>query len=335
MGGHEARDDGAGPDDEIACPACRATTSRRLWTAGDRLFRTTRERFEIRRCAGCAVLFLWPTPTPEQLAAYYPDGYWAGPEDRIGGRGLRGRLSERYRRFVLRDHVRFVARIVAEQQRRGTGVRLLDIGCGDGSVLEACAVQPSVGLDWSLTAARAARARGLDVLRGELYGAPFRDRTFSLITMFHVLEHVASPDAYLRAVKRLLTDDGDLVVQVPNVDSWQAAVLGGRWAGLDVPRHLVDYSPVTLRALLARSGFSVVRETQYSLRDNPTTLANSLVPRLYPPGRVARKVAGREAAAWTGDLAYLAVTLAAVPVALVESLAGCGASVMIQARPEP
>ena len=68
---------------------------------------------------------------------------------------------------------------------------------------------------------------------------------------------------------------------------------------------------------------------------SPTTLANSLVPGLYPPARSARQTAARGVAGWTGDLAYLAVTLAAAPITLVESLAGRGAAVMVQARPAP
>jgi hypothetical protein len=136
-------------------------------------------------------------------------------------------------------------------------------------------------------------------------------------------------------MRELLQPGGDLVLQVPNVRSWQASLLGRYWGGLDVPRHLIDYSDRSLIALLARCGFAVVAVNHHCLRDNPTTLANSLVPRLYPPARIARGGAEHGIASLCANLGYLAVTLACTPFAVLESLFGRGASVMVHARPRP
>ena len=59
--------------------------------------------------------------------------------------------------------------------------------------------------------------------------------------MFHVLEHLYDPRAYLAAAHELLAPDGRLVVQVPNAASWQFRLLGRAWNGVDVPRHLFDF----------------------------------------------------------------------------------------------
>jgi SAM-dependent methyltransferase len=300
-----------------------------LWEVGDRLFRTTDERFQMRRCGGCAVLFLWPTPSVDATARYYPKGYWTGAGRRGGT--LRARLIEVYRRAVLRDHVRFVKRVATQQARRGMPVRLLDIACGDGSILAAVPVRARVGIDSSDSAVRAARLRGLDVLRGNVLELPFAAGTFSLVTMFHFLEHVAPPDGYLDAAHRLLADDGDLIVQVPNASSWQAGLLRGRWSGFDVPRHVVNYSVETLGRTLERHGFRVVHATQFSLRDNTALCASSVVPGLYPPARAGRGPEPR-ALAWLADLTYLAVTLALLPFTFVESAAGRGATIMVHAH---
>jgi len=316
----------------MQCPACGSGRCAEVWQAGDRLFRTTAETFRMRRCAACGVLFLAPPPRPEDLARYYPETYWTGAACRDGGGTLRRRLANRYRRAVLRSHVRFVSRVVAEQRQRGVRVRLLDVGCGDGSVLEALGVPSAVGLDSAPGAVRATRARGLDAVRGTLVARPFRPASFSLVTMFHVLEHVPDVTPHLEAVWGLLQDGGDLVVQVPNAASWQGRCLGERWAGFDVPRHLVNYPPRVLRCLLGRHGFAVVRTTQLCLRDNTALLASSLLPGLYPPARAARRQAEAPLAAWARDLAFLAATLAALPVTLVESLVGRGATIMVHAR---
>jgi SAM-dependent methyltransferase len=320
----------------MECPACRSAATRTLWQGlSDRLFRTTTERFAVAACTACGSRFLTPTPAPERLAAWYPEGYWVGSDGGGGdaARAQRG-LIERYRRFVLRDHVRFVRRVLDAQRARGLRVRVLDVGCGDGSFLQALGERDCLGMDVSLPALRAARARGIRGLRSTLADGALRPGSFSLVTAFHFLEHVCPPEPVLAAMRALLAPGGELVLQVPNARSWQARALGRFWGGLDVPRHLVDYTDASLVALLERTGCRVLAVNHHCLRDNPTTLANSLVPALYPPARVARGGAGGGVAALASDLAYLAATLACTPFALLEAACGRGASVMVHARPE-
>ena len=319
-----------------ACPLCQSTETRIRWTRlPDRLFRTTKERFDVGSCHACGSRYLSPLPPNERLAGYYPDGYWVGTADGGEQAGARQRgLLEAYRRFVLRDHVRFCGRIVQGQRASGMQVRVLDVGCGDGSFLQALGVTECVGMDLSRAALRAAAARGIRGVVGTLRDGALQPRSFSLVTAFHFLEHVYPPEQALAAMRELLHPGGDLVLQVPNVRSWQASLLGRYWGGLDVPRHLIDYSDRSLIQLLERCGFAVVAVNHHCLRDNPTTLANSIVPRLYPPARIACGGADHGLGALFANLGYLAVTLACTPFAVLESLFQRGASVMVHARPK-
>jgi SAM-dependent methyltransferase len=280
------------------------------------------------RCRSCDLEFQAPALAREEIASFYPSGYWVGPPEGDARAGPLARATEAYRRLVLRDHVRFVGGVVERQQAAGTWRGLLDVGCGDGSFLTALGAKPATGLDWSLDAVRAVRARGFASVRGGLEATPFAAGAFSAVTMFHYLEHVSPARPLLDGVRRLLSTEGRLVVQVPNADCWQRALLRSRWAGYDPPRHLVHYTTATLRRTLEQNGFEVVRVTHASLRDNPTTLANSLAPSLYPPARASR---GRDG--WLGSLAYLGLVLASTPFALLESAFGHGAAVMMEARP--
>ena len=318
------------------CPVCLRATTRACWRGRrDRLFRAAQGAFDLWQCADCRTRFVHPVPPIAEIASWYPENYWIGPSDRRDGAGVSGGLLERYRRFVLRDHVRFVGRVVQAQRAAGAPVRVLDVGCGDGSFLEALGVSGSVGMDLSVPALQAVRARGFTGVRGTLDDCPLRPGSFSLVTAFHFLEHVHPIDSALAAMRTLLRPGGDLVVQVPNADCLQARLLGKWWACYDVPRHLVNYSARTLRQTLERCGFEVLAENHHCLRDNPTTLANSLVPSLYPPGRMSRAGGDGGALGAVANLAYLGITLASMPFAWFEALLGKGASVMLHARPRP
>ncbi len=314
------------------CPICSFSKSEKVFEITDHLFQTTSEMFQIRRCRECSVLFLFPRPSPEDMWKYYPDAYWVGPGQ--AAHGLKAMLTEFYRRVVLIDHVRFVRQAARNLQKHGKPIRLLDVGCGDGSFLETCGIKTCTGLDASVNAVMGARSRGIDAVLGSLDKSPFLEKSFSIITMFHFLEHVWPVENYLEAAKYLLADGGDLILQVPNADSWQAQLLRKRWAGYEVPRHLVNYSAETLQRVLQDNGFRIVRKTHFSLRDNAPMLARSLAPRLYPPARSASDINQKGFLAWISDIGFLGLSIASLPFALAESFAGQGASVMVCAKKE-
>lgn len=313
------------------CPTCGDPRTRSRWTVTDRVYLTTDESFAISECNGCGVFFLDPPPATKDLPRYYPKSFWRVGED-DAPEDARGRLMEWYRRQILRDHAKFVGRIIREQQADGRWRGLLDVGCGDGSTLAAFGCSPCVGLDSSEEAVHHVRLRGIPAVRAVPDAIPLRAKSFSVITMFHFLEHVRPAAPHLESARSLLTEGGELVVQVPNAASLGAAALGERWHGFDPPRHLVNYNPAALRRTIENSGFEVVAENHFCLRDNPATLATSIAPGLYPPARVARGHAKDGLPALLGDLAYLALTLITIPLTYLGSAAGRGESVMMRCR---
>jgi SAM-dependent methyltransferase len=198
------------------------------------------------------------------------------------------------------------------------------VGCGSGLFLKALGVK-GTGMDVSSRAAAAAwRRYGVPAIVGELTAAPFGESSFDLISMFHVLEHLPDPAAYLRAARRLLAPGGRLVVQTPHLDCWQYRAFGASWTGLDIPRHLHDFRLKDLRRLLEVCGFRIARVKHFSWRDNPASLATTIAPDLEP---VARANRGER----SGGALYLALTAASLPFALAEALFGHGATIMIDA----
>ena len=300
---------------------------RTLFRGTDRLYGTTDREFLIIECRDCRLIRLFPQPTPEELGTYYPPTYWFEPADTFAARA-----EERYRRFVLGDHVRFVARALEASGEEGP---LLDVGCGGGLFLRMLAERgrPVLGLDFSLDAAAIAwRQNRAPVVCATLTRAPFPDSSCAAVTMFHVLEHLYEPAGYLAAAHRLLKPDGRLVIQVPNAGCWQLLLFGERWNGLDVPRHLFDFKQKDIETLLDATGFEVLRVKHFSLRDNPAGLATTIAPGLDPMARRIRGVPETPRKRLWKDVAYLGLVVLGTPFALVEAACRAGATIMIEAR---
>jgi len=309
------------------CPMCGSDRATLLLRQTDRLYRTTPKEFGVVRCQQCGLIRLDPQPTPDELRQYYPENYWFAPD-----RSVVARLEEMYRRTVLRGHVRFVARALRGSPARGP---LLDVGCGGGLFLAMMRQRGFrvVGLDNSREAAAVAwRYHQVPAVVADLERAPFCPGTFAGIAMSHVLEHLPDPCLYLSAAHRLLAPEGRLVIFVPNAASLQFALLGKRWNGLDVPRHLYDYRDRDVQRILENMGFAVVRRSYFSLRDNPAGLATSLAPGLDPMARRVRKAPEGSAARLAKDLAHFALVAAALPFTLAEAALGAGSTVMMEAR---
>jgi SAM-dependent methyltransferase len=298
-----------------------------LFSASDRLYGTTEKQFRVVRCGECGLLRLDPQPPADELKRYYPANYWFAPDETTASR-----MEEAYRRLVLRDHVRFVARAMRDSRARGP---LLDVGCGGGLFLGMMRERGFrvLGLDFSREAAGIAwRRQQAPAVCAMLERAPFAAARVAAISMFHVLEHLYDPGAYLRASFELLAPDGRIVVQVPNAASWQFRLLGRAWNGVDVPRHLFDFRAHDVERLLETCGFQVLRRKFFSLRDNPAGLASSLAPGLDPMARRVRRIPESSRLRLAKDLLYFALVAASVPFTAAEAAAGAGSTVMIEAR---
>ena len=311
------------------CPACEGATSRTLFQGSDRLYHTTERIFKVVECTTCKLIRLSPFPTPLELRDYYPDTYWYVPEhDTVS------RLEELYRRTVLSDHVRFV---MGALDNCPEPAPVLDVGCGGGLFLRMLAERGRrvVGLDFSLQAATAAwRINGVPAVCGSLTQVPLPDKSCAGVTMFHVLEHLYDPAAYLQAAHRLLRPDGRLVIQVPNAGCWQMTLLGEHWAGIDIPRHLFNFRLRDLEVLLDSCGFEIARTKFFSLRDNPAGLATSLAPSLDPMARRIRRVPESQQTKLFKDLVYLGLVAASLPFTLFEATCRAGSTIMIEAAPK-
>ena len=312
------------------CGACGSREIRTLFHASDRLYRTTEKSFLVVECQRCRLIRLYPKPTPTELATYYPSDYWHSDK---GGRITA--IEEFYRRLVSLDHIRFLEGAI--RAAAGTGL-VLDVGCGGALLLRLLRERGHkvLGSDFSLDAAAIAWGQnGVPAFCGTLTQAPIRDASVSVLSMFHVLEHLYKPNEYLAAAHRLLEPGGRLVIQVPNAASWQFLIFGENWNGIDVPRHIHNFRLTDLNVLLDRCGFETIRTKHFSLRDNPAGFSISLAPGLDPMARRIRNINETPAQRVLKNIVHLGLMAIALPFSLVEALCRAGSTVMVEARKKP
>ncbi|NNE72042.1 MAG: class I SAM-dependent methyltransferase, partial [Acidimicrobiales bacterium] len=153
------------------------------------------------------------------------------------------------------DHFWFEARrnvVIDEVTRRRPdhrNVRMLDVGCGTGSMLDAIGANASsVGLD-PLGHHLPQRARGPRFGRARTEALPVRSETIDLILALDVLEHVDDRLA-IREFTRCLKPGGVFIGTVP---------AGPRlWSYRDDDAgHLRRYRRVDLRATVSSGGLIV------------------------------------------------------------------------------
>jgi 2-polyprenyl-6-hydroxyphenyl methylase/3-demethylubiquinone-9 3-methyltransferase len=148
------------------------------------------------------------------------------------------------------------------------GRRALDVGCGAGLLAEPLARLGATvtGIDAApeniAVAADHAAAGGLaiDYRAGEL--EQLAGERFDLVTCLEVIEHVADPAAFVRALGAVLAPGGLMILSTPNrTPLSRLALVGAAEATGLIPRGTHDWdrflTPDELTALLASEGLAV------------------------------------------------------------------------------
>lgn len=313
----------------VPCPVCSSNHTAPALHNTDFLFRTTGKIFDFHRCRECEAGFLFPPPSASELSAAYPDRYWWTPGH--SGGTISQRLEEWYRERALFHHVRIARRFLPPAP-----VRVLDAGCGNGTFLHrlvratGCEAQ---GLEISAAAVKAARqTNGLSIHQGSITDGKFPAAHFQLITLFHVLEHLPRPQPALRRLAEWLAPGGTLLLQVPNLDSWQYRLFGRRWTGIDIPRHLTGFTPRTLQRVLQETGLTPFWVHHFSWRDSAAAITSSLAPGLDP---VSLNLRQEKRLAFCKKLLYFMLLSICQPLALAEAGVSRGGVIFVAARHAP
>jgi 2-polyprenyl-3-methyl-5-hydroxy-6-metoxy-1,4-benzoquinol methylase len=232
------------------CQVCQSSAIQAVTQIKDHSI--TKETFELHKCTECGFLFTQNAPEESESGRYYQS------EDYISHSNTsKGLVSRLY--HVVRDIM--LGRKFGLVNSLGSKKNLLDVGSGTGYFLNFMKQRgyATFGIEIDEKAREFSKKQfGLDVNTPEYLKNGGINQKFGYITLWHVLEHLYDPNAYLQTFYNLLEDDGHLIIAVPNHACFEAKYYGTYWAAYDVPRHLWHFTPETLEKIATRNRFKLI-----------------------------------------------------------------------------
>lgn len=245
----------------VPCPVCDSTSSTVLYRPRvviddpQRLFGAASGipgAQTIVRCTACQMIYESPRFDEADIIAGYASSNDAGHDSQ----------------HQMRVNSFYQSLKKLSQHLPAPGARVLDVGTAGGAFLDAAKRfgYVATGLEPSRYLVERCQQRGLDAVQGTIDDYAGADGTFDMVTLWDVIEHLARPKDALVRIRRLLKPGGILLINYPDIGTWQAKIAGEKfWWLLSV--HLSYFTPATMREICSRTGFSV-----YFLRPHWQTL---------------------------------------------------------------
>jgi len=225
------------PETKTNCPLCSSDQNALF----DR--RAFQELTVINRlCNSCGLVFQSPRMSNQELRIFYESEY-RQMHQTSEGPTRKDLIVQQARAQVLLDFT---------SQHLNKVTNHLDIGCSSGLLLDKFRQKYDsnpIGIEPGEAYRIYAKELDITVYESREELVSHHTGRFDLISMAHVLEHIAEPVNYLRELRRdLVTQDGALLIEVPNLyahDCFEVA-------------HLVSFSPHTLKQTLNKAGFNLI-----------------------------------------------------------------------------
>ncbi len=207
------------------------------------------ETFELIENKAFGFLETHPQPSKEKLPDYYQS------EDYISHTDTKRNLFEKayhlVRTFTLNRKLSLINSYVSKTSKEK---KVLDIGCGTGDFLQTAQKNDWIvsGIEPNDDARTIANEKTNDSVFNIEHLLEFKDHSFDVITLWHVLEHLPNLEEHVNLLKKLLKPEGRIIIAVPNYKSYDAKKYKEFWAAYDAPRHLWHFNKMAMSKLFSK-----------------------------------------------------------------------------------
>lgn len=237
------------------CPLCGSDKYSVFIKSAD--YFLTMEKFTVVKCDLCNFIFTNPVPDKENLSYYYESKEYLSHQ--TNNKSLIGRIYTTVKRINIQKKYKLI------QQYRSSG-SVLEIGTGTGELLyyfkkrgwKTTGIEPNEKA--RLFANKQYELEVFDEIQLDSYSL----KSFDVIMMWHVLEHIFDLQDRMKQIKKLLKENGYLFIAVPNINSYDFSKYGSHWAGLDLPRHLYHFNENSIKKLLQKHALKYI--TSYPMK---------------------------------------------------------------------
>ncbi|MDP5092883.1 MAG: class I SAM-dependent methyltransferase [Polaribacter sp.] len=209
-------------------------------------YTVSEELYDVKRNHAYDMLVTFPVP--EKLENYYKSEKYISHTD--SKKSLFDKMYQFVKNFTLQKKVDLINSFGFENNT------ILDIGAGTGDFLKVCLKNnwTVFGIEPNQQAREIAKEKGI-ILHNDL--EVYSNKKFDVITLWHVLEHVENLSEFISQLHNLLSENGKLIVAVPNYKSDDAVYYKEFWAAFDVPRHLWHFSQQSISKIFSSENFVV------------------------------------------------------------------------------
>ncbi len=203
---------------------------------------------QLVKCLDCGMIF----ESPRFEAGTIVAGYMASQESAHDSQ-YSMRVLSFYR--ALQKHAGYLP---------ARGAKVLDIGTAGGAFLDAAKQYgyDAYGMEPSADLVARGKARGLQIEQGTIESHSFTPGSFDLVCLWDVIEHLPDPKAALAEIRKLLKPQGILLINFPDIGTWQAKLAGRRfWWILSV--HLHHFTERSIRHICSLTGFEAFHFQRY------------------------------------------------------------------------
>ena len=207
----------------------------------------------INKCPHCGLVYSEPNEISQD--SLYKEDYFTG-KGIVGKDFLKDKEILEFDRFRLKIRLRKIEQLASKGN-------LLDVGCATGIFMDMAQNKGwnCYGVELSEFAVNYCRnVLQLNVVTGTLEKASYPRNYFNVVTLFHVLEHIADPVIFLREeVNPILKSGGLLVIETPNFASLESRTNKEQWSDLKPREHIYHFTPSTLKKVIEKAGFEVIQ----------------------------------------------------------------------------